>query len=127
MAFCLCLVAFLAACTEPAATEPAGENTQSEKTEHTDNFVWSPESFSDKRMIRYQIPGFDKLTLEQKKLVYYLTQAGLSGRDIMYDMNYRHNLAIVRVINKIAKDYSGDKISDEWTAFMTYAKKRLVL
>ena len=122
MAFWLCLVAFLAACTEPATNEQTEGDTQSETTESADDFVWNPESFSDKRMIRYQIPGFDKLTLDQKKLVYYLTQAGLSGRDIMYDMNYRHNLAIVRAINKIVKDYSGDKTGDDWAAFMVYAK-----
>ena len=88
----------------------------------TDEFVWKTESFSDKKMIRYQMPGFEKLSLSQKKLVYYLTQAGLAGRDIMYDQNYRHNLSVRRAIDKIVGSYKGDRKSADWNHLMTYAK-----
>lgn len=86
------------------------------------DFVWTPESFSDKRIIRYQLPDFDKLNLQQKKLVYYLTQAGLSGRDIMWDMNYRHNLAIRHALENIVRKYHGDKEAEDWKKFMLYVK-----
>ena len=80
----------LTACKPKQEEEP--ESTTSEVT--SGDFNWNPDNFDDKRILRYQIPGFDSLSLNQKKLVYYLTQAGLAGRDIMYDQNYRHNLAI---------------------------------
>lgn len=87
-----------------------------------DAFRYQTESFADKKMIRYQVPGFDQLSLKQKRLVYYLTQAGLSGRDIMYDQNYRHNLVIRRAVDNIVKNYSGNKFSADWKNFMVYAK-----
>ncbi|MBK6902144.1 MAG: dihydrofolate reductase [Saprospirales bacterium] len=86
------------------------------------DFVWSTEDFSDKRIIRYQLPGFDRLNLQQKKLVYYLTQAGLSGRDIMWDMNYRHNLAIRQALENIVRKYEGDQEAEDWKKFMVYVK-----
>jgi dipeptidyl-peptidase-3 len=93
-----------------------------ESPQAAEEFVWSTEDFSDKRMIRYQIPGFENLTLDQKKLVYYLTQAGLSGRDIMYDQNYRHNLVIRDAIDHLFAEYDGDTSDDNWNEFMVYAK-----
>ena len=66
----------LLAC-QPAPEQEATETV--EETTTTEDFVWSPESFADKRIIRYQVPGFDQLSLDQKKLVYYLTQAGLAA------------------------------------------------
>jgi dipeptidyl-peptidase-3 len=105
----------LFSCGQPQGEE--GAQADKEKA-----FVWNPDNFADKKIIRYQIPGFEKLSLDQKKLVYYLTQAGLSGRDIMYDQNYRHNLIIRNAIDKIVSDYKGEKSGDEWEAFMVYAK-----
>jgi dipeptidyl-peptidase III len=107
-------------CQNPAAKET--EN-QTEQTGQQDNFKWQAEQFADIKIIRYQIPGFDKLTLKQKKLVYFLTQAGLSGRDIMWDMNYRHNLTIRKALENIVKNYVGDKESEDWKNFMTYTKR----
>ena len=89
----------------------------------TANFNWNPDNFADKKIVRYQVNGFDKLSLDQKKLVYYLTQAGLSGRDIIYDQLYRHNLTIRRVLEKVLNDYKGERSGDDWTAFVTYAKE----
>lgn len=87
-----------------------------------DNFDWNPENFADKKIIRYQIPDFDQLSLQQKKLVYYLVEAGLSGRDIIYDVNYRHNLAIRHALETIVKKYDGDKTTEDWKNFMVYTK-----
>ncbi|MBX2871877.1 MAG: dipeptidyl peptidase 3 [Saprospiraceae bacterium] len=110
----------MAAC-QPATTE---DTTQEEETPSTpaDDFDWNPENVADKKILRYQIPGFEKLSLDQKKLVYFLTEAGNAGRDIMYDMNYRHNLSVRHAIDHIAKNYTGDKGGTDWEAFMEYAK-----
>jgi dipeptidyl-peptidase-3 len=87
------------------------------------DFEYVVEQFADLRILRYQIPGFEELTLDQKKLVYYLTQAGLFGRDIMYDQNYRHNLKIKRAFEKIYADFKGDRTTEEWQAFEVYLKR----
>ncbi|UXX78904.1 dipeptidyl peptidase 3 [Reichenbachiella carrageenanivorans] len=111
----LLLIPLAWACTPSAKEE--------QTTEETDNFVWQTEQFADLKMIRYQVPGFDKLSLDQKKLVYYLTQAGLSGRDIIWDQNYRHNLTIRTALENIVRNYTGDKNSDEWKHFLVYTKR----
>ncbi|MEZ4957585.1 MAG: dihydrofolate reductase [Saprospiraceae bacterium] len=114
--FYLLTLTLLMACGQdkPAPAEPATA---------TDDFVWQTESFADKKIIRYQIPGFEKLSLQQKQLVYYLTQAGLAGRDIIYDQNYKHNLAIRHALDKIMSEYKGDKNGAEWKELEKYAKE----
>ncbi|MEC7895258.1 MAG: dihydrofolate reductase [Bacteroidota bacterium] len=86
-------------------------------------FAYFSEQFADLKILRYQIPGFENLSLDQKKLVYYLTEAGLSGRDIMYDQNYRHNLKIRRALENIHISYQGDKNNNQWKAFEIYLKR----
>tara|TARA_R100001369_G_scaffold954_4_gene3206 strand:+ start:78207 stop:80264 length:2058 start_codon:yes stop_codon:yes gene_type:complete len=89
----------------------------------TEEFDYKVEEFADIKVLRYQIPGFENLTLKEQKLVYYLTQAGLSGRDIMWDQNYRHNLEIRDALENIYANYSGDKEAQDWKAFETYMKR----
>lgn len=79
--------------------------------------------FADLRILSYEIEGFDKLTVEQKKLVYYLSQAALSGRDIIYDQNNPHNLKVRKTLEAIVNSYGGDKEADDWKKFMVYAKR----
>jgi len=86
-------------------------------------FQYEVEQFADIKILRYQIPGFENLTLNQKKLVYYLSQAGMAGRDIMYDQNYRHNLKIRRALENIYQNYSGDKTTEDWKKFEIYLKR----
>ncbi len=86
-------------------------------------FQWEVDQFEDLRILRYQIPGWDMIPLQQKKLAYYLTMSGLAGRDIMWDQNYRHNLNIRRAVEAIARDGSKPDDGPEWDAFMTYAKQ----
>ena len=74
-------------------------------------------------MLRYQVPGFADLSNQQKELLYYLSQAALSGRDIMYDQNYKHNLRIRRTIEEVLKNYSGDRQSQSFANFLSYAKQ----
>ena len=88
-----------------------------------DDFPYMVEQFADLKILRYQIPGWEDLTLKEQKLVYYLTQAGLSGRDIMWNMNYRHNLKIRNALENIYTNYDGDKNSDEWKTFEVYLKR----
>ncbi|MCH7524367.1 MAG: dihydrofolate reductase [Bacteroidetes bacterium] len=88
-----------------------------------EDFPYLLEQFADLKILRYQIPGWEDLTLKEQKLVYYLTQAGLSGRDIMWDQNYRHNLKIRKALENIYTSYEGDKTSDNWNAFEIYLKR----
>lgn len=106
------------------------EKTKQEETPKTERkqsvetaFDFNVEEFADIKILRYQIPGWDKLTLKEQKLVYYLTQAGLAGRDIMWDQNYRHNLKIRAALENVYTNFKGDKSSDNWSAFTTYLKR----
>ncbi|MCT4699157.1 dipeptidyl peptidase 3 [Tenacibaculum haliotis] len=99
----------------------AKETKEEVKTEA--KFNHEVEQFADIKVLRYQIPGFEELTLKEKKLVYYLTQAGLSGRDIMWDQNYRHNLEIRTALEKVNTNYKGDKNSEDFKKFTTYLKR----
>lgn len=81
------------------------------------------DQFADIEVLRYRVPEFDQLSLQQKKLAYYLTEAGLAGRDIFYDQKYRHNLAIRKTLEAILKTYSGDKNADEFKKLVVYAKR----
>ena len=96
------------------------ENT---KKETATEFEYVVEQFADIKVLRYQIPGFDELSLGQKQLVYYLSQAGMVGRDIMYDQNYRYNLKIRRALENVYQNYEGDKTSDDWNNFEIYLKR----
>ncbi len=100
-----------------------GPSTPQETTDESSDFQYLTEQFADLKIIRYKIPGFEKLSLDQKKLVYFLSQAGLSGRDIIYDQNYRFNLPIRKALENIVLNYKGDKSSDDWNNFMVYTKR----
>ena len=86
-----------------------------------DNFKVTAESFADLQILRYQVPGFDELSLQQKKLAYYLSEAALSGRDIIYDQSGKYNLLVRKTIDNIFNTYTGDRTSEDWQKFKTYA------
>lgn len=86
-------------------------------------FDYVVEQFADIKVLRYQIPGWENLTLKEQKLVYYLTQAGTSGRDIMWDQHYKHNLKIRKALEHIHQNYSGNKTSNDWKNFEIYLKR----
>ena len=102
--------------------DKAKENLTDLKVEQTP-FEYNVEQFADVKILRYQIPGWENLTLKEQKLVYYLTQAGLSGRDIIWDQNYKHNLKIRKALESIYTQFKGDKNTEEWNAFETYLKR----
>lgn len=93
------------------------------ETVATTEFDYNVEQFGDVKVLRYQIPGWEKLTLKEQTLVYYLTQAGLAGRDIMWDQNYRYNLTIRKALENVYTNYKGDKTTEDWKNFEIYLKK----
>jgi dipeptidyl-peptidase III len=86
-------------------------------------FKYVTEQFGDARILRYQVPGFDSLTLQQKKLIYYLSQAALCGRDITYDQNYRNNLLVRSTLESIYQNYKGEKGGADFDKFVVYMKE----
>ena len=108
------VISFMVACKQdPNTTEAKKESA----------FNYNVEQFGDVKILRYQIPGWENLSLKEQKLVYYLTQAGLAGRDIIWDQNYRHNLTIRKALENVYTNYNGDRASDDWKAFDTYLKR----
>ncbi|OYU94549.1 MAG: dihydrofolate reductase [Bacteroidetes bacterium B1(2017)] len=86
-------------------------------------FEVSCDEFADLQVLRYQIPGFETLTAKQKELVYYLYEAANCGRDIFYDQRYKYNLTVRRTNEAILNTYTGERTSDDWKAFESYAKR----
>lgn len=86
-------------------------------------FQYAGERFADIQMLRYQVPGFDELTLRQKTLIYYLSQASLLGRDILWNQNGRFNLRLRRILEAVYTHFSGDRSSADFAAFAVYMKR----
>jgi len=99
------------------------DRQQNENRPQNDSFRYFVEQFADLKIMRYRVPGFDSLTLNQKKLIYYLSQAALAGRDIIYDQNYKYNLSIRYTVEEIVKHYKGDRESPDFKNFMVYVKR----
>ena len=89
----------------------------------TETFNYTVDKFYDLEILRYQVPEFDSLSLQQKTLVYHLTEAALQGRDILYDQNGRYNLRIRRALEALYTQYKGDKTSEEFVKFEKYLKR----
>lgn len=87
------------------------------------DFKYFTEKFDDFQILRYRVPGFEKLSLNKKILLYYLYQAALSGRDILWDQNYKHNLCIRKTLENIVATYNGNRNNEDFEKFMTYTKK----
>lgn len=93
------------------------------KEENADAFAFVIDRFADIEIMRYRVDDWDQLTLKQKELVYYLSQASLCGRDIIYDQNCRYNLRVRSTIDNILTTYKGDRQNSDWQNFMIYAKR----
>jgi dipeptidyl-peptidase III len=110
---CFAVTAVVAGCRrsepEPAAAAP--------------EFPWQIDQFADLKILRYQVPGFEALTPSQKELIYYLGEAALCGRDIIFDQNYKHNIRIRKTLDAIVRGYKGDRQDPRWAEFMTYVKR----
>lgn len=92
-------------------------------TAQSDGFEYSDERFADLQMLRYKVDGFESLTLKQKTFIYYLTEAALHGRDILFDQNGKYNLRIRKMLEAVYTDFKGDRNSDEFKAFEVYLKR----
>ncbi len=88
-----------------------------------DDFQYADEKFADIQMLRYKVEGFEKLTLKQKKLIYYLQEAALYGRDIFFDQNGRYNLRIRKMLETVYTDWKGDRESKDFKAMAEYLKR----
>ena len=109
MPLALCCAAAVG-CQKHASTSPEIEN-------------YSVDRFADIEVLRYAVPGFDSLSLNQKKLIYYLNEAALTGRDIIWDQNCKYNLPIRAMLEAVYTNFDGDKNSADYKAFETYLKQ----
>ena len=101
----------ITSCASKATDEKAGD------------FDYTVDRFADIEVLRYQVPDFENLTPQQRILIYYLTEAALTGRDILWDQNGKYNLAIRDLIENVYKNYDGDRDSKEFKALETYLKQ----
>lgn len=86
-------------------------------------FDWTVEKFADLQILRYRVPGFEELSLRQKELIYYLTEAALQGRDILFDQNGKYNLTIRRMLEAVYMGYQGDRNVADFKAMEVYLKR----
>lgn len=108
-------------CLPLFAAEPVPPTTGGSSSEQ--EFQVVADQFADIQVLRYRVPGFDQLSLQQKKLAYYLAEAGLAGRDIFYDQKYKHNLVVRKTLEAILRNYAGDKNGDDYKKLIVYAKR----
>lgn len=108
------MIVSLSACNNGQKTENKADSGE---------FKFLVEQFADLKIMRYQVPGFDSLSTSQKELVYYLSQAALCGRDILFDQNGKYNLAIRRTLENIYSTYNGKKEGSDWNEFVVYLKR----
>lgn len=99
-------------------TTAVAENTPSSPA-----FNYTVDKFADIEILRYKVPNFEQLSLKQKELIYYLTEAALEGRDILYDQHYKHNLVIRKTLEAVYNNYSGDRLTDDFKQFTIYLKQ----
>ena len=95
----------------------------SDKAAENDGFRYLMDEFADLKIMRYQVPGWDGLTLQQKEYVYHLAEAAKYGRDIIWMQNCKYNLEVRKTIENILENYEGDRSSEDWAKFETYAKR----
>ena len=112
---CIGLTAALIGCTpkQPATNEPPQQ----------EEFKFLVDEFADLRIMRYQIPDWDQLTLQQKAYLYYLGEAAKCGRDILADQNCKYNLCVRKTVEAVLNSYQGDKQCDDYQNFVVYAKR----
>ncbi|MDD4847964.1 MAG: dihydrofolate reductase [Bacteroidales bacterium] len=108
----LSVIVALSACT--------GEQTKKDAPEE---FKWVADRFADCQILRYQVEGFDQMTLDQKKFLYYLQEAAYWGREIIYDQQYRHNLCVKRTMEAAYANYKDAKDDPEFLQFEVYLKR----
>jgi dipeptidyl-peptidase-3 len=104
-------------------TMSACKNQKQQASESKDEFKYFVDQFEDMRVLKYRLPGFELLSLQQKKLIYYLSEAALCGRDILWAQNFRYNLKIRKTFEAIIETYKGDIETADYKTFLVYAKR----
>jgi dipeptidyl-peptidase-3 len=94
-----------------------------ESSKKTSDFDYNVDTFADLQILRYQVPGYEELSLQQKELLYYLNQAALEGMDILYDQNYKHNLCIKRTLEAVYQYGKADTANADYKGFVVYLKR----
>lgn len=89
----------------------------------SENFNYIVEQFADLQLLRYRVAGFENLSLRQKELIYYLSEAALEGRDILFDQNGKYNLQIRKLLEAVYVSYSGDRNNPEFQGLEVYLKR----
>jgi len=117
----LAIALVLAACAKEQ--EPATPTVETDEVTTEETFDVGVDRFADVEVLRYEVPGFDELSLQEKKLAYYLSQAALAGRDIIYDQNYKHNLRVRKLLSAIVGTYSGDRDGEDFQKLLEYTKR----
>lgn len=92
-------------------------------SEKATDFKYLVDEFADLKIMRYKVPGWEELTLQQKEYVYHLAEAAKYGRDIIWMQNCKDNLAVRKVVENIIENYNGDRTGEDWKSFETYAKR----
>lgn len=101
----------------------SGCNEVNKSMEKTEEFNYTVEQFADLQLLRYKVHGFENLSLKQKELIYYLSQAALQGRDILFDQNGKYNLVIRKMLETVYTDYQGDRKDTNFVHMETYLKR----
>ena len=109
--------------TAAALLSACSGNVQKQEEVANDDFTYQVEKFADLEVLRYQVPGFEELSLQQRTLLYYLSQAALEGRDILFDQNCKYNLQIRRTLEVIYENYEGDRNDEQFKALELYLKR----
>lgn len=117
-AFLIAIIMTLSTFSSCRQTTPTVEQEQT-----SEQIPWILDKFDDIKVLRYEVPGFENLPLNQKELIYYLAQATKCGRDILFDQNFKYNLTIRRTLESIYTKYEGDRTSVEFKAMEKYLKK----
>ena len=99
------------------------QDKTAEQTQPKEEFKYLVDEFADLKIMRYQIPDWDQLTLQQKSYIYYLGEAAKCGRDILFDQNFKYNLKVRKTIEAVLNSYQGDRESSDFQSFVVYAKR----
>ena len=101
----------------------ACSSKKQEQSQQSENFKYLVDEFADIKIMRYQIPDWEKLSLQQKEYIYYLGEAAKCGRDILWDQNFKYNLTVRKTLENILSSYKGDTSTQEYQQFIVYAKR----
>ena len=113
----------LVSCNNNSSNSGSGSDSTKVNTAvsaYDTNFKVEAEAFADLQILRYQVPGFNDLPLQQKQLAYYLTEAALCGRDIIYDQKSKYGIMLRKTLEDIYGTYKGDKAAEDWKKFEEY-------